>query len=532
MIKLLIKKNIMEIFRGYFYDSKKNRARSKTSIVLFIALFVFLMVGVIGGMFAVLSVLMSPLIEIKLGWLYYVLMSVLSLSLGIFGSVFTTYSCLYIAKDNDLLLSMPLPVKDIILSRILSVYLMGLMYSASVILPAVIVYFIKGPVTIHSILGAFSLILLISLLVLISSCGLGWIVAKAVKKIKNKSLLTVVLSLAFLILYYSTILKIQTFLREFIENAAQYGIFIKGKIYPLYLLGRVGEGDYFAILIGIVVIAVLFAGMWFLIQRNYINMVIETGAAKRKAYKKAVHHQKSLSRTLFEKELGRFLSSPNYMLNCSLGTVFMPIMGIGLLFKGKELREMLPMLGIDQNVLALFMAGILCMAASMNDITAPSISLEGKNIWILQSLPVNPWNILKAKLKLQLLLTEIPLIFCSMCAVAALKLNVSILSLVCIFIHPILFSVLSAEFGLFTNLKNPNLKWTNEIAPIKQSLNVILAMFGGWGYTVVFVAGGWLLRNQVLTEIYMLIGMLLTGCFMVLLYRWLKKYGTEIFINL
>lgn len=51
MIKVLVKKQLYEIFRGYFYDSKKNKARSVVSTVLFILLFVGLMAGVLGGIF-------------------------------------------------------------------------------------------------------------------------------------------------------------------------------------------------------------------------------------------------------------------------------------------------------------------------------------------------------------------------------------------------------------------------------------------------------------------------------------------------
>ena len=52
----------------------------------------------------------------------------------------------------------------------------------------------------------------------------------------------------------------------------------------------------------------------------------------------------------------------------------------------------------------------LCMLASMNDMAAPSVSLEGKSLWLLQSLPVTPWQVLRAKLRLQLLLTAIPVL--------------------------------------------------------------------------------------------------------------------------
>lgn len=33
MLKLLLKKQLTEIFRNYFYDQKKNRARSKAGMI-------------------------------------------------------------------------------------------------------------------------------------------------------------------------------------------------------------------------------------------------------------------------------------------------------------------------------------------------------------------------------------------------------------------------------------------------------------------------------------------------------------------
>ena len=48
MLKFLLKKQLSEIFRNYFYDSKKNRARSKAGIVGYILLFVIIMAGILG----------------------------------------------------------------------------------------------------------------------------------------------------------------------------------------------------------------------------------------------------------------------------------------------------------------------------------------------------------------------------------------------------------------------------------------------------------------------------------------------------
>ena len=145
MVKILLKKQFTEIFRAYFYDAKKNKARSKAAVTGYIVLFVFLMVGILGGMFTYLSVaLCKPLSAAGLGWLYFAIMGIISILLGAFGSVFNTYSGLYLAKDNDLLLSMPIPVGTIMVSRLLGVYLMGLMYSGVVLIPAAAVYIIIG----------------------------------------------------------------------------------------------------------------------------------------------------------------------------------------------------------------------------------------------------------------------------------------------------------------------------------------------------------------------------------------------------
>ena len=44
MLKLLLKKQLMEVFRSYFYDAKKSKARSKGATIAYIVMFVLLMV--------------------------------------------------------------------------------------------------------------------------------------------------------------------------------------------------------------------------------------------------------------------------------------------------------------------------------------------------------------------------------------------------------------------------------------------------------------------------------------------------------
>ena len=159
MFRILLKKQMTEIFRAYFYDAKKNKKRSVFSTVLFFGFFIILMVGIVGGMFAYLAdSLCKPFAMVNMKWLYFLIMGMIAIALGTFGSVFNTYSGLYLSKDNDLLLSMPIPIRSILTIRLASVYLMGLMYSAIVMLPAVIVYWIEVEATPLTIVGPVLLI--------------------------------------------------------------------------------------------------------------------------------------------------------------------------------------------------------------------------------------------------------------------------------------------------------------------------------------------------------------------------------------
>lgn len=533
MLKLLLKKQLAEIFRNYFYDSKKNRARSKAGTVVHLILFAGIMAGLLGGMFASLSLsICGALSAVGMDWLFFALMGLLAVLLGVFGSVFNTYSCLYLSKDNDLLLSMPIPVNVIMASRLLTVYLMGLMYLLVVILPAVIVYWVTVSVSPGVVFGGLLLMLLISVFVLTLSCALGWVVAKISLKLKNKSFITVVVSLVFIVGYYFFYFKAQTLIQNLIANAAAYGEKVKGSAYPLYLFGRVGAGDTFAMAVVSAAILALFALMWAVLSHSFLKIATSSGNTARKVYKERPMKQKGIAAALLAKEFARLTSSPNYMLNCGLGILLLPICGILLLWKGGAVILGLNMVFSERaGCIPVLLCGAVCMLASMNDMAAPSVSLEGKSLWLIQSLPVTPWQVLRAKLSMQLLLTEIPTLFCVVCL--AVVYPYSPTELLFAVLVPILYVLLSALFGLFLGLKMPNLSWTSEITPIKQSACVTIVLFSGFGYTAILCAGFLLLSGWKLGFTgYMALFSGATLAMCALLWFWLRNKGCRCFASL
>ena len=220
------------------------------------------------------------------------------------------------------------------------------------------------------------------------------------------------------------------------------------------------------------------------------------------------------------------------MLNCGLGTFLMPVCALLILWKGGEFLSTVETLldGLEGSV-PVMLSICLCGVASMNDMTAPSVSLEGKSLWLMQSLPVTPWQVLKAKLSMQIILTAVPMALCIVCAAAVYPfLPVQFLMMTLLVMS---YVVLMALLGLFLGVKNPILTWTNEISPIKQSAPVMIALFGSFGYTVLLFVGyvalpGW--KLGFFGYMGCLAGLNLILC--ALLYLWLKKKGSARFAEL
>ena len=480
MLKTLVKKQLAEVYNRSFRSGRNAKKRSGKGMA---ALMGFLVIYLVGWFSFLAWSLSGPLFELEVGWLYYLLLGIAAILFGTFGSVFSTYSTLYLAKDNDLLLSMPIPIRDVILSRLLSVYAAGLFYSGLISLPVVVVGLIRAGFSVPRLVGGIVLVLLISLIVLGLSALLGWGVAKLSLRLKNKSYLTVLFSLLFLGLYFYFYFKLMNGIQNLITNILILGAKIKDSLALLYRFGRIGEGDWLSMLIWTAIVLAFLAAIWFLMKRSFLSTATATAGGKKAVYREKAGRQGSVSAALLRKEWGRFYSSANYMLNCGLGGLFLLGLGVFLLIKGDLITSFASvMLPVFPGVLPVIMCAACCLLGGMVDISAPSISLEGKTIWQVQSLPVSGWQVLLAKLKLHLALAGLPTLFCT---VAILIITPATLAQkLLILAAAVLFTLLFAMLGLFLGLKLPNLNWTNEIVPIKQSAAVFIALFSGMGIGV------------------------------------------------
>ena len=218
------------------------------------------------------------------------------------------------------------------------------------------------------------------------------------------------------------------------------------------------------------------------------------------------------------------------MLNCSLGSFLMLIGTVVLIVKLDDFRPMLSQLPALEEMLPLLATAAIALIGSMNVVTAPSVSLEGKNLWLIQSLPVSGWQVLKSKLKLHLLITAIPAFLCTLILSVTLK-GDPVTTLV-LLVFSVLFVLLCAALGLMINLKLPNLNWTNETVAVKQSASVIVAMLANWGVIFLFFIGFYFLGEPLGPSLFMLLCTVLCAAASALSLLWLKNRGQKILANL
>lgn len=89
-----------------------------------------------------------------------------------------------------------------------------------------------------------------------------------------------------------------------------------------------------------------------------------------------------------------------------------------------------------------------------------------------------------------------------------------------------------ALIGLALNLKMPNLNWTDPTVPVKQSLCVVIALFGGWA--IITVLGGiyFILMKFITPLVYLVVISVVGAVVSALLLRWIDTEGAKIFDTL
>ena len=128
-------------------------------------------------------------------------------------------------------------------------------------------------------------------------------------------------------------------------------------------------------------------------SKSFLKIVATKNEAVSKTFSDSQIRTGNTKSALRRKEFKHFTGSPTYMVNCGLGVLFLVAGAVFLLIKMQDVRVLTNSLlwtnPLLYQVLPVAGAFAICLLASFCDIAAPAISVEGKGIWVLQTLPVH-----------------------------------------------------------------------------------------------------------------------------------------------
>ncbi len=420
--------------------------------------------------------LMQALAPSHMEILVFIFMGMAALVGGLLFTTFAVKGVVFGGKDNDLLLSMPVSSTLLMASRVTAIYLENLLFSAFVLLPAGVVCTMLTQSGVgHSLLFWVRLAvaaLTLPLLDTALSVLLGALVAFLSARVSKGALGQNIVTGLFLVVVFYFSFNLNRMISGLAANAAG----IKDSLNwaaPLLWMGEGILGDWGLLLAFAACCVIPFALVVFGLGRVYRQAVTAFAARSAQSnYKLSAQSASSQKKALLRKEAQRFFGTPMYFWNAGLGLIMLLAAGAASLMMREKL---LAVVGMDGFPLLPMAAAVICFCLCTCPIAAPSVSLEGKYLWILREAPMPGSTLLWVKVGFQLLLTLPCTVIAGACISIALGFH--LWQGAALLISALLFAVGHAMFGMLMGLAFPKLDAVNETVIIKQSLATTLAMF-------------------------------------------------------
>ena len=482
MLKLLVKIRLTSIFNAMFRQNmRKDGRKSKVAKILLAIAFVYLGICLLALIGVLCYMIAGALANAGLGWLYHAVVGLMAVLFCFVGSVFLAQSQIFHARDNELLLSMPVPPRTIVASRLLSFLLLNYLYTAIVMVPAAVVYAgVMAPGTMFYI-GYLVGFLLLPLLSMTFTCAIGYAITLLTSRMRRKNLVTGVAMIVFFLAFMFLYMNLTRYAMALIQNGAAIGDAFRRALPPFYSFGMGVEGSPLHVILTAVWCAVPFFLVYVLLSRSFQKLATTNRGAAKVKYVAREMHVKSPRAALLQKELGRIFGMPLYLFNCAIGGALALVLGIVLLIKGPDLIQSFAALygmgSADMLIPFLLIAASFC--AAMTCTSAPSISLEGPYLWILKANPVSTGDLFFSKVMSNILIGAVPLLLADACMLIALPMETANAALLVVL--PLLVQIFIALLGLTLNLMMPRFDWVSAASVVKQSGSVMGTVFGGLG---------------------------------------------------
>lgn len=454
----------------------------------------------LGAVYLVLIGMMMLYVgSMSFGLAFLGLQEVVPAYLIIIASLLTFFFCLLKAgavlfrrEGYDQLCALPLSKGVVAVSRLLKMYVEYLLLTLAVFIPGMAVYAwtVKPGASFYmtAFLGLWS----IPVIPMTAASVIGTVITGISSRMRHRSMIVTALSFLAMLGMMWGVFKLSAMEGEFdpemltIMYARVMGTL--EKVYPpaVWLGSAIVRGNILYGICGCALSLAVFAaaaGILALCFRQICEGLF-SGAAGHD-YRMGAFKTSSVPAALCRREFQRYFSSSVYVTNTLMGPIMACVFSGALLAAGGE-KGLEGLFGMPVPV---DMAGIVpFVLAGMFGMMTPaavSISMEGKNWWILKSLPLTMKNILDGKILMNVLLM-LPFYLLSE-VLLILAFRPGILELLFLLLIPAEFVVFSAIYGIAVNLRFPVFVWESEVSVVKQSAS---ALFGGLGGFLLAVVCG------------------------------------------
>ena len=531
MLKALLKKQLLEMTAFLRRSSVTGRSRSGWRLAAAGALAAALLLLVMGSVGVLAALLCAPLAAAGLEPLYFALLGAQALAVGVMGGGFAAYGTLYCPRDNELLLALPIPPGLLLAVRMGAVWLWGAGYLAVILVPGYIAYFLLAAQPGPAALAMLPVTVLLACLTLAASCLAGWAAAALSGRLaRYKAALSLLYAALLLGLAVGLNLLMQRGLTWLLTHMEEAAAGLRADAGALWLLGCAAAGQPAALAALAAVSLGALALAWLWLRRSYPRLLAARPAAPKAAWDAAKRppRRRSLRRALLGRELRRLAGCTSYMVNGMLGSLCLAAAAPALVWQAGAARGLLARL--PAGTAPALGAAALCSLVSMALLTPPSVSLEGRTLWLLQSLPVTPWQALRAKLDLHMVLVGPPALAGALAWLWVLAPRPADAALTLLAVG--LYALLCGAAGLVLGVCLANLHWTNEAAAVKQGAAPVAALFVNWAALAV-LCGLWLAARRPLGgtgALALCCAAMAAGCAGAL--GWLRRCGAKRFAQL
>lgn len=482
-VKILAKAELYNIYGlNVLRFSRDKRVRRKAALLSGVyALLAFLMMVYVGAFsYGLCRLSLSEAVPAYL-------ITVASLLVFFFG-ILKNGSMIFRKEGYDILASLPVTPGAIVASRFWRLYLENLLFAVGVLLPGLAVYawFVKPGAAFF--LFGFLGILLVPVPPMAGAILLGALITAIASRMRYKSLvisgLSVLAVLAVLAGSFRFSAMEGEISPEMLKGLSAIVFAVLEKVYPpaVWLGKAMVRMDFGMLFLCIALSAGLCMAAIALISSCFQGVCQSLyGTSAKHNYQMGELKRNFVLKALVKREFRRYFSSSIYVANTIIGPVMGVVFSGAVLMAGTDrVVELLPAAVDVEAYIPFVLAGILCM---MNT-TCVSISLEGKNWWIINSLPLSTGSILDAKVLMNLLLI-LPFYLVSE-SMLLLALRPGPMEMVWLLLIPAVAILFSCVFGITVNLHFPVFTWESEVSVVKQSASSVLGGMGGVLLTVVF----------------------------------------------